>query len=918
MKRATTGRLGLVVLIVFALAPAVALAQGAQAQKVATVEGITEYRLDNGLRVLLFPDSASSKVAVNMTVLVGSRHEGYGEAGMAHLLEHMLFKGTPTFPKVDKALQEHGAGRTANGTTWVDRTNYYEIMPATDRNLEFGIKFEADRLVNAWFNREHLATEMKVVRNEFESGENDPSYVLSQRMFGLAFEWHNYGKSTIGNRADIERVPIDRLRAFYEKYYRPDNVVLTIAGKFDPEKAIGYVTKYFGALKRPAQPLAQDYTEEPAQDGERNVTLRRVGKVALVGVMYHIPAASHPDHAPLYVLNTMLVSEPRGRLYKALVETKKATNVSGSAFAWHDPGVLEITASVNTGVKPEEVRDIMLDVVENLAKSKITEEEVSRAREKLLAARERSLTRSERIATELSEWIGAGDWRLLFITRDRIAKVTPQDVERVATKYLRRTNRTLGMYIPTSKVARTPVPPAGPIAELVKDYKGGPGIPRGEPFDPTPANVEARTKRLTLPGGLKVALLPKKTRGEAIAGTLVLHFGNEQSLKDYQDAADFLGPLMRRGTKKLTHQEINDELDVLRASLNASSGTGQLSFSFQTRRDKLGGLLALLREILRHPSFPEKEFVILRGADRQNLEEGLADPTALARNALRRHLNPYPKDSLHYVPTIPEAIERLDRVKLDEVVRLYREQVGGQHGELVLVGDFDPDAAVKQIEALVDGWKAQVPYQRVAKKADLKQPGGHQDINTPDKENAIYLAGYLFGMSDTDPEYVPLLIGNYILGGSGLTSRIFGTLREEQGLSYGAGSSMGVDAQDRYGSLTIFAIANPENLKKADKLIPQVLQKILKGGITEAELADAQKGYLQDRKVARASDSTLAAMLRSGLELGRTMKFAQEIDDRIAALTVTDVNRALRAYLIPNRLFVVHAGDFAKIGKQQK
>src|SRR5262245_4811306 len=202
-----------------------AFAEGADAlQKVTSVEGITEYRLANGMHVLLFPDASRPLVTVNMTILVGSRHEGYGETSMAHLLEHMLFKGCPQFPNVPKALRDHGAD--FNGTTWVDRTNYFETMPASDENLEFGLQLEADRLVNSYVKREDLISEMTVVRNEFEMGENNPEYILSQRITASAYEWHNYGKSTIGNRSDIERVPIDALKASYKKYYQPDNALL--------------------------------------------------------------------------------------------------------------------------------------------------------------------------------------------------------------------------------------------------------------------------------------------------------------------------------------------------------------------------------------------------------------------------------------------------------------------------------------------------------------------------------------------------------------------------------------------------------------------------------------------------------------------------------------------------------------------
>src|SRR5436190_16688399 len=255
-------------------------AESAEPIKVAEVEGVTEYRLENGAKLLLLPDTSSSKVTVSMTVLVGSRHEGYGEAGMAHLLEHMLFKGSPTFPKVDVLFRDRGA--SFNGTTNSDRTNYFETLPATDDNLEFAIRFEADRLVNSYVKREDLLSEMTVVRNEFERSENSPQALLGKRMMAAAFDWHNYGKTTIGNRSDIERVPIDNLQDFYRRYYQPDNAVVIVAGKFDEAKALQYAEKYFGAIPRPTRKLNTTYTEEPPQDGERRVELKRVGDVGIV------------------------------------------------------------------------------------------------------------------------------------------------------------------------------------------------------------------------------------------------------------------------------------------------------------------------------------------------------------------------------------------------------------------------------------------------------------------------------------------------------------------------------------------------------------------------------------------------------------------------------------------------------------
>jgi zinc protease len=897
----------------YAAAPfAPAQTPDAPCKKGVTIEGITEYQLSNGCRFLLFPDPASSKVTVNMTVLVGSRHEGYGETGMAHLLEHMLFKGSKSFPHIDKSLQAHGAAHSANANTGTDRTIYYESMPAGDDNLEFGIKLEADRLVNSFIRREDLLKEMTVVRNEFEMYENSPEMILSQRMASVAFEWHNYGKAIIGNRSDIERVPIDNLQAFYKKYYQPDNVVVIIAGRFDEAKAIKLMVAEFGALPVPRRKLENTYTEEPPQDGERVVVLRRVGKIAVTGADYHIPATAHDDHPAIEVLSRVLGDRPSGRLYKGLVEKKLATSVTASASAYHDPGLFEIGANVTEEVAPEKVRDAMLQIAESMAANPPTAEEVERAKKRYLAERDQAMTSSQTIAMELSDWEAAGDWRLLFLYRDRIAKVTPEDVRRVAVKYLQQTNRTVGIFYPTAQIARATIPPTPDVATLLKDYKGGEALAEGEGFDPTPANLERRTKRFTLPGGIKVALLPKKTRGEAVSGRIALHFGNAQSLAQFKTAVDYVGPMLMRGTKHHTREQIKDELDALKSSLAASSGLGSLSVGLTSKRAQLPAVLDLLREVLREPAFPQKELDILKASARQDILEGMADPEALAMLSLRRQLAPYPRDHILYVPTYAEDLEFLDKLTRDDVERAYASQLGGQVGEIALVGDFDPAVVTRKLEAIFADWKSSVPYERIAHKVFPSIKGKRETIETPDKENAVYFAGLTFPMRDSDADYPAMAMGNYILGGGGFTSRLVERLRQKEGWSYEAGSALQASSQDPRALFMAYAICNPKVIDKADKGAIEEITKILKDGVTPDELAAARKGYLETMKVARGSDSAIAGMLQGGLHVGRTFAFTADMEAKIAALTVKDVNQALAAHLDPDRLVIVRAGDFKK------
>ena len=328
--------------------------------KVASVEGITEYKLDNGLNVLLFPDNSKPTVTVNITYMVGSRHEGYGESGMAHLLEHMLFKGTEKRGNVITELRAHGAN--FNGSTWYDRTNYFETMTATEENLRYGLELEADRMIHSRVSREDLDSEMTVVRNEFERGENSPTAILLERVMATAYLWHSYGRSTIGARSDIENVPIPRLQAFYHMYYQPDNATLVVAGKFDDAKTLSWIKEIFGAIPKPTRQIIQTYTVEPPQDGEREVVLRRTGDNQALDIVYHTPAGSHPDAAALEVLAGILGETPSGRLYKALVETKKAVAASGDSFDLHDPGLIEFSARLRKEGSLDDVEKTMLGV----------------------------------------------------------------------------------------------------------------------------------------------------------------------------------------------------------------------------------------------------------------------------------------------------------------------------------------------------------------------------------------------------------------------------------------------------------------------------------------------------------------------------------------------------------------------------
>lgn len=875
-----------------------------------SVEGISEYRLDNGVQVLLFPDPSKEVVTVNMTVFVGSRHEGYGEAGMAHLLEHMLFKGTPTHPEVPKALQDRGA--RFNGTTWMDRTNYYETLPASEDNLEFAVALEADRLVNSTIKGEDLASEMTVVRNEFERGENSPIRVLMQRIQSAAFDWHNYGKSTIGNRSDIERVPVVNLRRFYRKFYRPDNVMVIVAGNFEPAHALATITEQFGALSVPDAPLDDTYTVEPPKDGERTVVLRRVGDIQVVGAAYHIPSGSHPDYPAVKALTSILGDEPSGRLYQGMVETELASNVYALAYGFREPGLLMTLAEIPEQNSIEQARATMLDLLEaELQSEPITEAEVERAKQQILKDRDLEAADTDRIAVALSDWAAQGDWRLYFLYRDGVEALTVDQVRDVAEKYLVRNNRTVGLFIPSEESERVRVPESPDLNALLADYKGREAVAAGEAFDPDPLAIEQRVTRGELVGGMEYALLPKKTRGGSVSMMLTVRFGTPETLKDKIGAAELLGLLMSRGTEKLTYQQLQDEWTRRRADVSISTSLGLLQARIKTKQEFLPEVIDLVGDVLRSPALSEDELEVIRRQVVTSLQQSRSEPNALAPRRVRRLLSPYGPEDIRYVRTLDEEIEMYQSVTIDEIRSLYENFLSNQAGELSVVGNFEPEAVLDQFRVELTDWKTDQPYERIDRPAHPEVPGTLDLIETPDKSNALLYSGQQYALSDTNPQYASLVLGNYILGGGSLASRLAERVRQQEGLSYGVRSGLSARAKDDRVDFTLYAITNPANKDKLITVIREELDRILTDGITEKELADAKVAYLQSERLSRTGDAALAGLLLSAMFNDRTMEYHAEHERQIENATLESVNETLQKYVDPDGLVMAVAGDFA-------
>jgi zinc protease len=770
-------------------------------------------------------------------------------------------------------------------------------------------------MVNIRQEKQILDTEMTVVRNEFERGENSPQRVLMERVLSTAYLWHNYGKSVIGSRVDLERVPIDRLAAFYKKFYQPDNAVLVITGKIDPAQTLAYVAQTLGAIPKPTRKLDEMYTVEPPQDGERYVELRRVGQGRQVMMVWHGPAMVHADSAALEVFEGILNgANGTGRLTKALLDNKKAISARISFNEMHDPGFIMASASLSDDQSLDDVRNTLTSTIAGMATEPPTKEEVERVKTRITRQMELSMNNSQSTGMQLTETIANGDWRLLFLNYEQLKAVTPEDVVRVAKLYFKDSNRTVGVFLPTPEPDRTFVPETPDIEKSLSGLKSTMPVHEVEAFDPTPTNIEKHLTRVSL-GGVKLVNLARPAKGNQMSATLQLRFGDEKSLAGKNAVAQLTGALLMRGTKNKSRQQIQDEMDKLNARVSAGGGRGggvglgSVSASAQSTVSNFGPALQLAVEILREPAFPESDFEQVKKQMIDGVERGRTEPGSLAVEALQRSMGQYPKGDARYVRNIDEQVEDLKKVTLDDVKAFHKQFYGASDAIVVVSGELPPAEVQKLVQPLLAGWKSPSAYVRISSSFQKSIDPVNLKIETPDKQNSQFEAGMNFALTDADPDYPALLLANYIFGGS-ITARLPDRIRNREGLSYSVNSGFSAPSEGNLASFRALAISNPKNAPKVEASFRDELAKTLASGFTAEEVAAGKKAYLDERAVQRAQEQMLPSLILQREATGRTLAWDEQMDAKLAALTPAQVNAAFRKYVDPAKVSIVKAGDF--------
>lgn len=875
----------------------------------------------NGMEVLLREDHAAPVVTFMVLYRVGSRNEAVGYTGSTHMLEHMMFKGTPAMNRekgnqIAAVLERIGA--EFNATTWYDRTNYFETVPSDQ--LELAITIEADRMRNAFIADEDRQSEMTVVRNELERGENDPANVIDIQSHATAYREHPYHHPTIGWHSDVEGVPTERLKEFYDTFYWPDNATAIVVGDFKTEEALELLDRHFGAIPSAPHKIPEVYTAEPEQQGERRFVVHRAGSDGIVALNFRTPEAAHPDTAALAVAQALLGTGRSSRLYRALVEMQLASDVAVGAEQFRDPGLFQVYAFIMPGVTHRRVERTALEELRRLRDTPVPETEIEKAKRLVRTRMIFSREGASNYTYELSEAVSAVDWTWLFEFPEAVERVTADDIQRVARAYFRRSQMTVGWFIP-EKLGEDDLAEREEIEEEVGGAEvwseSGDGEDRVQPIALQPIAPRTETADASAPAR---SFAERTTRAELTSGGAVLvlehHADPTVAIRAHVRAGAYFSPenrvladvtarMLRRGTTRRSAMRFAEDLESLGAHVNASAGPFAVNVSGHALSQDTDTVLAAIAEMLREPAFVGAELDKVKAEIAAEIRQQQDSTSARAFERFTQLV--LPPSHPYYEPAAAELLAELEATTVDDVRGFYEAHYGGAALRLAVVGNVEADRIVEAARSLFGTWNGTAPREIRADRI-APGPGRREVVRMEDKANANVVLGLPGTLLRHDPDYLAAQIGNAALGQSTLSSRLGLRVRDREGLTYGIGSRFyGASLVEGlwYAAVTV----QPKNVDRAIASALDELERAVREGITEDEVSAYKSNFAGSFKVGLATNAGVAARLVEAEFFGFGPAYLDDYPNLVAAVTRDQVNDALRRHLLLDRLTIVVAGE---------
>ena len=867
--------------------------------------GIKEYKMtSNNLRVLLKKDKSAPVATFMVTYEVGSRNEAIGYTGSTHLLEHLMFKGSRKFNttkgnSVFQTLQSLGA--RMNATTWLDRTNYFAVLPS--EHLESLIEIEADRMRNAWIKEEDRQSEMTVVRNEFERGQNSPSGVLDEHIWATAYHAHPYHHSTIGWKEDIENVSIERLKEFYDTFYWPNNATAIAIGDFEEKDALAMIKKHFGKIRKSTKPIPEVYTAEPEQEGIRTVTLKRAGQQGIVGVAHKTPSATNKDAAAFMVLSSILSSGKNSRFYKNITDKGLTTSIYIWDSLFKDPGLFTVYANLSPDVKHKTVESLIIQEYEKIKTDGVTEAEVKKAQAQLVAAMKFSQDGSYAIASGLNEAIASGDWTLYTTYSEKIKNVTKEDVQRVVVEYFKEDLSTVGYFIPKNKGAQgeRAITSAKELEKIKKKYITG-------------AEEESLSSKIVQSEPISGVRLFSLERGSGVVTMQGSFLGGDVYSNENRRVSDMVASMLDQGTKNMSKFEISEKLESVGARLNFFNGQARVGFSGKFLEEDTEMVFEIMADQIKNPLFSEQE---LEKVKKRAIAGYKRSKESTRGNAMNNMLEAFYGKDHQNSPTNPDqAIEDIKNITAQNLEEYHRKNYGTGSMVIVVVGDIKHQELEKMVKEGFGGWKKS-PLNTKQEERVASKKAGKVYLTMQDKTSTDFLVGTALEIDRYHPDYLPLYLGTHTLGGN-FSARLMQTVRVKEGLTYGINSSLSGFGNGNDGYWMVGGTFAPQLLSKGESSTLREVKMWLEKGITQKELDVTKSTLTGGFQVGFDTTGGLASGILSAVVTHNSLEYLDSYPEQVKKITLNQVNEAIKKYITLDGLYRVAAGSIDQDGNPLK
>lgn len=867
--------------------------------------GIKEYKMtSNSLRVLLKKDKSAPVATFMVTYEVGSRNEAIGYTGSTHLLEHLMFKGSRKFNttkgnSVFQTLQSLGA--RMNATTWLDRTNYFAVLPS--EHLESLIEIEADRMRNAWIKEEDRQSEMTVVRNEFERGQNSPSGVLDEHIWATAYHAHPYHHSTIGWKEDIENVSIERLKEFYDTFYWPNNATAIAIGDFEEKDALAMIKKHFGKIRKSTKPIPEVYTAEPEQEGIRTVTLKRAGQQGIVGVAHKTPSATNKDAAAFMVLSSILSSGKNSRFYKNITDKGLTTSIYIWDSLFKDPGLFTVYANLSPDVKHKTVESLIIQEYEKIKTDGVTEAEVKKAQAQLVAAMKFSQDGSYAIASGLNEAIASGDWTLYTTYSEKIKNVTKEDVQRVVVEYFKEDLSTVGYFIPKNKGAQgeRAITSAKELEKIKKKYITG-------------AEEESLSSKIVQSEPISGVRLFSLERGSGVVTMQGSFLGGDVYSNENRRVSDMVVSMLDQGTKNMSKFEISEKLESVGARLNFFNGQARVGFSGKFLEEDTEMVFEIMADQIKNPLFSEQE---LEKVKKRAIAGYKRSKESTRGNAMNNMLEAFYGKDHQNSPTNPDqAIEDIKKITAQNLEEYHSKNYGTGSMVIVVVGDIKHQELEKMVKESFGGWKKS-PLNTKKEERVASKKAGKVYLTMQDKTSTDFLVGTALEIDRYHPDYLPLYLGTHTLGGN-FSARLMQTVRVKEGLTYGINSSLSGFGNGNDGYWMVGGTFAPQLLSKGESSTLREVKLWLEKGITQKELDVTKSTLTGGFQVGFDTTGGLASGILSAVVTHNSLEYLDSYPEQVKKITLDQVNEAIKKYITLDGLYRVAAGSIDQDGNPLK